>query len=158
MPYASFSPTTMILKINKKYLFYLMQKLIVQAITTYKYSDNILRTKVTTVSYDYLRQPQYRQMIRNFDENAAAVMLGRMAGRKAEIEDIAQVKKWLDRILLKFCVKFANFHRNNRNSFRLHQQMRHFPQFMYHLRRNSLVNHFGCPPDQAIFKRSCLLR
>ena len=36
--------------------------------------------------------------------------------------------------------------------------MNHFPQFMYHLRKNSLVNHFGCPPDQAVFKRSCLLR
>lgn len=58
-------------------------------------------------------------MMQGFDENAAAAMLARMASKKSEVEDISEVKKWLDRILLKFCVKFAQFHRGNKNSFRL---------------------------------------
>lgn len=37
-----------------------IKKLVIQAILTYKYSDNILRTKVTTVYYDYLRPVQYK--------------------------------------------------------------------------------------------------
>ncbi len=85
-------------------------------------------------------------------------MLGRMAAKKAEIEDVIQVKKWVDRILLKFAVKFAFFSRNDKNSFRLPNTMKHFPQFIYHLRRSTFINPFGFPPDQAIYVKTCLLR
>lgn len=36
--------------------------------------------------------------------------------------------------------------------------MKHFPQFMYHLRRSGLINPFGCPPDQSIYMKTCLER
>lgn len=44
------------LKINKKYFFVSFQSGVLQAITTYKYSDNITRTRVSTISLDYLRE------------------------------------------------------------------------------------------------------
>eukprot|EP00919_Chromeraceae_sp_WS-2016_P065818 GHVR01155646.1.p1 GENE.GHVR01155646.1~~GHVR01155646.1.p1 ORF type:complete len:113 (-),score=1.33 GHVR01155646.1:313-651(-) len=85
-------------------------------------------------------------------------MLARIATKKAEIEDIVEVKKWVDRILLKFTVKFAHFQRMDRNSFRLHVNMKRFPQFMYHLRRSSFINPFGAPPDQSIYVKTCMQR
>lgn len=85
-------------------------------------------------------------------------MLARMASRKAEVEDYMEVKKWVDRILLKFTVRFAQFNRNMRQSFRLPVQMKHFPQFMYHLRRSGFINPFGSPPDQSIYMKTCLNR
>lgn len=85
-------------------------------------------------------------------------MLARMASRKAEVEDVTQVKKWVDRILLKFCVKFAQYQRNQKQSFKMPNPMRHFPQFMYHLRRSGLINPFGSPPDQSIYMKTCLQR
>jgi protein transport protein SEC23 len=85
-------------------------------------------------------------------------MLARMASRKAEIEDALEVKKWLDRFLLKFCVKFTQFQPQNRDSFRMPNPMKHFPQYMYHLRRSGLINPFGSPPDQSIYMKTCLER
>ena len=98
------------------------------------------------------------EMIKRFDEKAASVMLARIATKKAEIEDVTEVKQWLDRILLKFCVKFAHFTPMDRNSFKLPQTMRHFPQFMYHLRRSNFINPFGAPPDQSLYTKTCMLR
>lgn len=111
---------------------------------------------MATISLDFLREVQIKEIMRGFDEQAAAVMLARMASRKAEVEDFTEVKKWLDRILLKFCVKFAQYQRGQKQSFRLPQVMKHFPQFMYHLRRSGLINPFGSPPDQSIYMKTCL--
>ena len=97
-------------------------------------------------------------MARGFDEQASAVLMARIASEKAQIEESTEVKKWVDRTLLKFCAKFAFYNRGNLGSFRMPQPMEHFPQYMYHLRRSSLVNPFGFPPDQYIYHRTCLLR
>jgi protein transport protein SEC23 len=74
-----------------------------------------------------------------------------MAAKKAEIEDTIEVKKWVDRILLKFIVRFCHINRADRNTFRLPVTLKHFPQFMYHLRRSNFINPFGAPPDQSIY-------
>jgi len=68
------------------------------------------------------------------------------------------VKKWVDRILLKFAVRFSHSNRYDRNSFRLPASLKHFPQFIYHLRRSNFINPFGAPPDQSIYVKSCLMR
>ena len=97
-------------------------------------------------------------MGKRFDEQAAAVMLARMVSKKTEVEDTLEVKKWVDRLLLKFCVRFAFFNRNDRGSFRLPAPLKHFPQFIYHLRRSTFVNPFGSPPDQSIYFKTCMSR
>ncbi len=129
-----------------------------QAIVTYKWSDNVIRTRVSTIRHEYIRQNQIAELGKRFDEQSATVMLARMAAKKAEIQDTIQVKKWVDRMLLKFCVRFAHFSRNDKNSFRLPQPMKHFPQFIYHLRRSSFINPFGSPPDQSIYIKTCMMR
>ncbi len=85
-------------------------------------------------------------------------MLARLATKKSEIEDITEVKKWLDRLLLKFSVCFASFQRHDRTSFNIPQPMKRFPQFMYHLRRSGFINPFGSPPDQSIYMKTCMQR
>lgn len=131
---------------------------LIQAITTFKYSDNVVRTRVSTFAVDFMRENQMMEVIKRFDEQAATVMLARMASKKAEIEEPIEVKKWLDRILLKFTVKFAQYNKMDRASFRLPNPMKHFPQFIYHLRRSSFINPFGSPPDQAMYTKTCMIR
>jgi hypothetical protein len=41
---------------------------------------------VSTITLPFLREVQFKELIRGFDETAATVMLARMASRKAEIE------------------------------------------------------------------------
>lgn len=55
--------------------------------TTYKYSDNVVRTKVSTLSLPIIRENQMGDIIKHFDEKSATVMLARLASKKAEIED-----------------------------------------------------------------------
>jgi protein transport protein SEC23 len=95
---------------------------------------------------------------KRFDEQAATVMLARYASKKAEVEDTIEVKKWVDRLLLKFCVRFAFYNRHDRGSFKLPHPIKHFPQFIYHLRRSSFINPFGAPPDQSIYIKTCMTR
>ena len=130
----------------------------VQAVVSYRWSDNVVRTRVLTMRWEYLRENQIVELGKRFDEQAGTVMLARMAARKAEVEDTIEVKKWVDRMLLKFCVRFGHFNRNDKNSFRLPQPIKHFPQFIYHLRRSAFINPFGSPPDQAMYVKTCLMR
>lgn len=54
----------------------------IQAIVTYKWSDNVVRTRVSTLRLEYLRENQIVELGKRFDEQAAAVMLARMVSRK----------------------------------------------------------------------------
>jgi hypothetical protein len=59
----------------------------IQAITTYRWSDNVVRTRVATLRLDFLRENQMIEIGKRFNEEAATVMLARLASKKAEIED-----------------------------------------------------------------------
>ena len=131
---------------------------VVQVVTQFKYSDNIMRTRVSTITREYFREQQIKDIIRSFDQEAAIVMLARYSSYKADVEDCQEVKKWLDRTLLKFIIRFANYQKFDVNSFRLPPSMKLFPQFEYHLRRSFFINTFNCSPDEATFNRSCLMR
>lgn len=66
---------------------FLIQTGDIQAIVTYKWSDNVIRTRVSTLRLEYLRENQIAELGKRFDEQAAAVMLARMVSRKTEVED-----------------------------------------------------------------------
>lgn len=75
--------------------------------------------------------------------------LGRYAAYKSMVEEHQNVGQWLDKHLFKFTSYFANFTRNDIQSFSLPPQMKSFPQFIYHLRRTNLINPFGTNPDEV---------
>lgn len=64
----------------------------------------------------------------------------------------------MDRILLKFIVRFATFNRHDKSNFKISTSLRYLTKLIYHLRRSSFINTFGSPPDQSIYIKSCLLR
>lgn len=37
-------------------------------VTQFKYSDNIMRTRVSTITREYFREPQLKEIIRSFDQ------------------------------------------------------------------------------------------
>jgi hypothetical protein len=43
----------------------------------------MMRTRVSTINLDYLRESQSIELIKRFDEQAASVMLARIASKKA---------------------------------------------------------------------------
>ena len=70
----------------------------------------------------------------SFDQEAAAVMMSRIAVFRAEGDDWPDVLRWLDRMLVRLCQKFGEYHKDDPGTFRLAEDFSLYPQFMFHLR------------------------
>jgi protein transport protein SEC23 len=106
-----------------------------------------------------------------FDQEAAAVLMARIAVFKAEIDDSPDVLRWLDRMLIRYvtlpwsirsqadtlfdrlCQKFAEYRKEDPSSFRLTDKFSIYPQFMFHLRRSQFLQVFNNSPDETAFYR-----
>ena len=90
----------------------------------------------------------------SFDQEAAAVLMSRIAVFKAEIDDSPDVLRWLDRMLIRLCQKFADYRKEDPTSFALADNFSIYPQFMFHLRRSQFLQVFNNSPDETAFYRS----
>lgn len=133
---------------------------VVQFTTTYQnqYGQRILR--VTTVSRGWADSAQgVVPLAQGFDQEAAAVMMARMAIFKADnMEDSADILRWLDRMLIRLVSKFANYRKDDPSSFTLAQNFSIYPQFMFHLRRSQFMQVFNSSPDESTFYRLVMHR
>lgn len=79
--------------------------------------------------------------------------MARIAVFKAEIDDSPDVLRWLDRMLIRLCQKFADYRKEDPTSFRLTDNFSIYPQFMFHLRRSQFLQVFNNSPDETAFYR-----
>eukprot|EP00929_Paragymnodinium_shiwhaense_P069085 TRINITY_DN34850_c0_g1_i1.p1 TRINITY_DN34850_c0_g1~~TRINITY_DN34850_c0_g1_i1.p1 ORF type:complete len:259 (-),score=49.38 TRINITY_DN34850_c0_g1_i1:222-998(-) len=93
-----------------------------------------------------------------FDQEAAAVLVARQAVFKTEAEEPVEVLRWLDKLLIRLVGKFSTFRKEDSSSFQLNPAFNLFPQFMYHLRRSTLLQTFNASPDETAFYRIILTR
>src|ERR1700754_4433088 len=84
--------------------------------------------------------------------------MARIAVFKAEIDDSPDVLRWLDRMLIRLCQKFADYRKEDQSSFRLADNFSIYPQFMFHLRRSQFLQVFNNSPDETTFYRHMLNR
>lgn len=105
-----------------------------------------------------MAQQQPSPVKMSFDQEAAAVLLARVAVERTETEDVADVLRWLDRSLIRLCAKFADYVPDDPNSFRLSPEFSLFPQFIFHLRRSQFLQLFNSSPDEAAYYRYILNR
>lgn len=94
----------------------------------------------------------------SFDQETAAVLMARIAVFKAEIDDGPDVLRWLDRMLIRLCQKFADYRKDEPQSFRLTENFSIYPQFMFHLRRSQFLQVFNNSPDETAYNRHILNR
>ena len=80
----------------------------------------------------------------------------RIAVFKAEIDDSPDVLRWLGRMLIRLCHKFADYRKEDPTSFRLAENFSIYPQFMFHLRRSQFLQVFNNSPDETAFYRHIL--
>ena len=71
---------------------------------------------------------QLTHIAAGFDQEAAAVLMARLAVYRASNEEGADVLRWLDRMLIRLCQKFGEYHKDNAESFRLSQEFSLYPQ------------------------------
>jgi len=90
-----------------------------------------------------------REMAYGFDQETAAVLLSRYSIFKTFSEDAMDVIRWLDRMLIKLVARFAEFKKDDPNSFKLSREFSLFPQFMFYLRRSPFLQTFNASPDES---------
>lgn len=127
----------------------------IQFTTHYQHSSGTYRLRVTTVSN--LLTSDERVLTQSFDQEAAAVIMSRVTLFKSEQDDGADVLRWVDRMLIRLCQKFADYRKDSNESFRLSPQFSLYPQFIYYLRRSQFLQVFNNSPDETAFYRHVLL-
>ena len=115
---------------------------------------------MTTIARNWADPSTALQHIQaSFDQECAAVLMGRMAVWRAETQDDGpDVLRWVDRMLIRLCQKFGEYNKDDPASFRLPDNFTLYPQFMFHLRRSQFLQVFNNSPDETSFYRACLFR
>lgn len=128
-----------------------------QLLTYYQHADGRYRLRVTTTAGMWSNGTDSvgpnSSIAASFDQEAAAVIMARIAVNRMEQEDSADVLRWLDRSLIRVCSKFAEYRKDDASSFRLGPNFTMFPQFMFHLRRSQFIQTFNMSPDEGCYNR-----
>jgi protein transport protein SEC23 len=125
---------------------------LIQFVTHYQHSSGQQRLRVTTIARNFAEAGS-PSVAASFDQEAAAVLMSRIAVFKAEIDDSPDVLRWLDRMLIRLCQKFADYRKEDPSTFRLTDNFSIYPQFMFHLRRSQFLQVFNNSPDETAFYR-----
>ncbi|CAK4327112.1 unnamed protein product [Aphanomyces euteiches] len=132
----------------------------IQFITRYQHASGKYRTRVTTICGPWTTDPNdIESLKRSFDQEAAAVLMTRLAVFRSERGDETNdIMRWIDRSLIRLAARFAEYRKDDPTSFRLAREFSIYPQFMFHLRRSQFLQVFGYSPDESSYYRHCLLR
>ena len=132
----------------------------VQMRTSYQHSSGQYRLRVTTRAHALAEggSASLVELARGFDQEAAAVLMARIAAHKTATEDAFDILRWIDRMLIRLVSKFADYRKDEPASFRLGSAFSLYPQFMFHLRRSQFLQVFGNSPDETMFYRCIFAR
>lgn len=131
----------------------------IQFITNYQHSSGQRRVRVTTVTRNWVDATVSMPHISaGFDQEAACVIMARLAMNRAISNEVHDVLRWVDRMLIKLCQKFGEYQKDDQDSFRFPEQFTLYPQFMFHLRRSQFLQFFNNSPDETAYYRHCLNR
>ncbi|KAI8925530.1 hypothetical protein BC831DRAFT_460352 [Entophlyctis helioformis] len=130
---------------------------VIQFVTLYQHSSGQFRLKVTTVPRMWT-EPSATAIPASFDQESSAVLMARIAAFKSEVDDGPDVLRWLDRMLIRLCQRFATYAKDDPQSFQLAPNFSIYPQFMFHLRRSQFLQVFNNSPDETAYYRHILNR
>ncbi|GLJ49269.1 hypothetical protein SUGI_1041010 [Cryptomeria japonica] len=130
----------------------------IQFLTQYQHGNGQVRLRVTTTARRWVDGTQLQELAAGFDQEAAAAIMARLAVHKSESEEIHEILRWLDRMLIRFASTFGDYIKDDPTSFRFSSNFSLYPQFMYHLRRSQFLQVFNNTPDETAFFRLMLNR
>jgi len=98
------------------------------------------------------------ELVQGFDQEAAAVLMARLAYYKMETEEDFDATRWLDRSLIRLSARFGDYRKDDPESFQLRPQLAYLPQFLFNFRRSQFIQVFGNSPDETAYSRMLLNR
>ena len=125
------------------------QRGVIQFLTYYQHSSGHYHLRVTTTARPLSGPAGDPTLAQSFDQEAAAVLMARIAVFKAEVDDGPDVLRWVDRMLIRLCSRFADYRKDDPTSFRLE--------------KNFTSVHVPSPPKsvpasfQQLARRDCFL-
>eukprot|EP01132_Coremiostelium_polycephalum_P009305 gene9305-11406_t len=132
---------------------------LIQFITTYSNSLGKRILRVTTVKREWADQNSTISTLANgFDQETSAALMARLAVFKAETEELPDITRWLDKMLIRLVSKYADYRKEDPNTFNLASNFSIYPHFMFHLRRSHFLQVFNNSPDESSFYRFMLNR
>lgn len=137
------------------------QQFFLQFLTFYQHHEGDMRIRVTTVTRRWVEAASpggVEELVGSFDQEAAAVVMARLASHKMELEDGFDATRWLDRSLIRLASKFGDYRKDDPHSFNFAPNIAIFPQFMFNLRRSQFVQVFNNSPDETAYFRMVLYR
>ena len=132
----------------------------IQILTSYIASDRSTRLRVTTIRRKYspdLMNNKY-EVAQGFDQQAAVVLLTKMAIWKSDTEDRIDVLRWVDKSLINILQRFAIYNKDAPESFKLTEEFKYLPQFIFYLRRSLVLQNFNASPDEVAQFKTVLLK
>jgi len=133
------------------------RQLYLQILTHYHHPTLGQRLRVTTVARSWADSNNVEALGRGFDQEAAAVLTSRLVAFRAQSEEVFDIMRWMDRMLIRLCAKFGTYSKDDPSSFHLSTHFSIFPQFMFHLRRSQFLQVFNSSPDETVYFRYHLL-
>lgn len=135
------------------------QQAVIQIQTNYQNTNQQRLLRVTTISRKFSDVNMGNgPLIQGFDQEAAAALMSRIVVFKAEVEESVDVIRWIDRMLIRFMNKFADYKKDDPSSFQLNNRLSVYPQFAFHLRRSHFLQVSNNSPDETAFFRCMLNR
>lgn len=134
------------------------QQFFIQFVTRYLHDSGTMRCRVTTITRRWVEGSNLGDLIQGFDQEAAAVLMGRVVSYKMETEEDFDATRWLDRALIRLCSRFGDYRKDDPDSFQLRPQLSYYPQFLFNFRRSQFIQVFGNSPDETAYARIMLNR
>ncbi|KAH8063605.1 hypothetical protein JL722_2787 [Aureococcus anophagefferens] len=129
-----------------------------QFITQYQHANGRYRLRSTTLCGAWQPDPNDSAPVaRSFDQEAAAVLMARVAVHRTETEEVPDILRWVDR-RHPFVREIRGLPQDDLSSFRLPHEFAVYPQFVFNLRRSQFLQLFNSSPDEASYYRMVLTR
>ncbi len=127
----------------------------VQIISRYKRSDG--KNVIRATSFSRVFSKDFISIKESFDWEAAAILQSRLFCLK-HYEKVMDLETAIDRHLIKFTKRYAQYIRNNPGSLQFQANFTEYVKFLFFFRRSIVVQREGISQDENTYFRILLLR
>lgn len=130
----------------------------IQFMTRYQQPSGQTKLRVTTICRLTVDpQSQKERILQGFDQEAAAVLMARMAIHKSETDlKGSKIGRYIDKELIHLSAVFADIISDNTKTCKFPENFNMYPEIFFHFRRSEFVQMFNISPDQTAFY-NCML-
>jgi protein transport protein SEC23 len=136
------------------------RRAVIQILTTYISGDRSTILRVTTFSRKISSDLESNKLevAQSFDQESSATLIAKICVEKSYKEENIEIIRWLDKSLIRLVQKFAEYVKEDSSTFKLSKEFFYFPQFIFYLRKSTILQFLNASPDEITYSKSILIR